>query len=144
MRISLALLALLLVACATAPRPDDRVDVDASLVVESAEASLFRVVVMNSSERPLTIDRVEVQPVRGASVRGASVSPREVIAPGEARTYNVHAEIDPRDSRRSIEEIGGPKVFGRATTAIGKPTARIYVMFRDGSERATASYKVEL
>src|SRR5919109_1068540 len=140
MRFPRWLFPLLFISCATV-RPDDRIEVDASLIAETPEGAVFRVVVQNTSGRALTVERVEVQAIRGPEMRGAWVNPRETLAAGQRRAYTVSAEIAPREQRRRVEEIGGPAVIGSTHTSLGKAAARIYVTFIDGGQRTTGSYK---
>ena len=142
MSIRLAVL-VLLGGCASVPTADDRLDVDASRTVESPEVSVFRVTVMNTSDDPITIERVEVQPAGGPRGSRAFVSARQTIPPGGVATFNMSSHTDARDLRRTAEEIGGQHVMTTSGGSLVQPTARVYVTFSNGSKR-TASFKVDL
>ena len=142
-RLSAPFFILLFAACATMP-PDERLDVDASLIVDSEEVLVYRVVVKNSSDRALTIENVEVMPIGGSHVTRAYRSALEVISPGEFEVFTVSTETDARQRGRKVEEIGGPATISSNRGRLVEPTARVYVTFLDGSERTTASYKVDV
>ena len=142
-RLAASFFLLLFTACATMPH-DERLDVDAALIVDSEEVQVYRVVLTNSSERALTIENVEVMPIGGSHVTRAYSSAGEVISPGQFEVFTVSTETDARQRGRKTEEIGGPFPVASNRGRIVKPTARVYVTFFDGSERTTASYKVDV